>query len=76
MIIVIILQLMCLSFIIIGAFTKPRKKVIKDERGWYLKESSYHKSMLILRDKEKNYGLPITKEEEERIQSWLKHSKK
>lgn len=67
--IVIVLAIAILIFTI---FNKPVKKVFKDERGWYLKESSFDKAFLLIRYKNKTYAVKISKQEMTYIKAWLK----
>lgn len=76
MIIVIILEVLILVMIILATILRPKKVIRRDERGWMIKLSSLGCPMLILRNKEEKYAIPLRKEEEERIKKWLKQSTK
>ena len=76
MIIVIILEILILAMIILAIILRPKKVIRRDERGWMIKASSLGCPMLILRNKEEKYAIPLRKEEEERIKKWLKQSTK
>ncbi|MBR2557483.1 MAG: hypothetical protein IKE95_03790 [Methanobrevibacter sp.] len=67
--IIIVLAIAILIFII---FNRPVKKVFKDERGWYLKESSFDKAFLLIRYKNKTYAVKISKQEMTYIKAWMK----
>ena len=73
MVIVIILEIMILAMIILATILRPKKVIRKDERGWMIKLSSLGCPMLILRNKEEKYAIPLSKPEEERIKKWLKN---